>query len=89
MGAEPVRTCAGCRERRPQGALIRVAERPDGTVGTDPAGHGRWGRGAYVCGDPRCIEKALSSGGLRRALRLTRDLPEGLRVELLARVDRG
>jgi predicted RNA-binding protein YlxR (DUF448 family) len=56
----PRRTCIGCRQVRPQAGLIRLVRRVDGTVVSDPTGHGR---GAYVCPDPRCLERAVKRLG--------------------------
>jgi predicted RNA-binding protein YlxR (DUF448 family) len=97
MGQVPIRTCAGCRTRRPQSELLRVVKAPDGTVGPDPrqidAGartRGRApGRGAYVCFDRSCVHEAFRSGRLRRTLRCDDVLPEGLREELLRRAGSG
>jgi predicted RNA-binding protein YlxR (DUF448 family) len=86
MGPGPIRTCVGCRRRRPQGDLVRVVRRPDGSV-TGPAPSGAPGRGAYVCFDPACVREAISSGRLRRGLRHEGPLPPGLEEELLRSVD--
>jgi predicted RNA-binding protein YlxR (DUF448 family) len=82
----PIRTCVGCRRRRPQGELLRVARRPDGSVHVD-AGRRGPGRGAYVCPDVQCVVRAIDSGGLRRALKHEGALPERLRVDLLATIE--
>ena len=79
MGDAPVRTCAGCRRKRPQSELIRVVRGPDGVVRLDQSSSGRKapgapvtgrapGRGAYVCADDPCVERALQTGALARAL---------------------
>jgi predicted RNA-binding protein YlxR (DUF448 family) len=69
MERVPIRTCVGCRRRRSQGELLRIARRPGGTVSVDVATGGRSpGRGAYVCADPACARRAVASGQLRRAL---------------------
>ena len=66
----PVRTCVGCRSRRPQADLIRVTVAPDGGIVVEGRGGGRaMGRGAYVCSNPPCVSRALKSGGMRRALK--------------------
>ncbi|HEX2234664.1 MAG TPA: YlxR family protein [Actinomycetota bacterium] len=84
MGAEPVRTCVGCRTRRPRAELVRVVRAPDGAVALERS-RGAPGRGAYLCADGRrCLEEALRSGRLARALRREGALPGGL-VEALAR----
>ncbi|HVL65467.1 MAG TPA: YlxR family protein [Actinomycetota bacterium] len=84
-GTGPIRTCTGCRARRPPEELIRVVRRPDGTVGI---GRGA-GRGAYVCRDRRCVERAWRSGALRRTLRVAGPLPDELREQLLRRGEEG
>ncbi len=62
----PRRTCIGCRQVRPKAELLRLVRQPDGTVGRDatPAG-----RGAYVCPDPACLERAIQPGRLAHAFR--------------------
>ncbi len=83
----PIRTCAGCRARRPQGELLRVSHRSDGVVAVDVDGSARSpGRGAYLCYDASCVEQALRTGRLRRALRLDGGLPEGIRSQLVETV---
>ena len=64
-------------------ALIRVLKTEDGRLVKDPAGKGN-GRGAYLCPDPVCLEKARKNHGLERSLKAV--LPDGfyerLREEL-------
>jgi predicted RNA-binding protein YlxR (DUF448 family) len=60
--------CAGCRERAPRSALLRIARAPDGTVRVDLTGHAP-GRGGYVHRRIACVEAAVARGGLARALR--------------------
>jgi uncharacterized protein len=65
----PVRTCIGCRIRREQHELLRLARTPDG-IRFDPDGR-LPGRGTYLCPDRACIDDAArrDAGALRRALR--------------------
>ena len=69
----PVRTCAVCRARRDQDAFVRVTI-VDGMITPDglPGASRRPGRGAYLCADATCAERALAREGLllRRALRI-------------------
>ena len=65
---QPERMCVGCRGKGEKRALLRIARRPDGTIVVDPSGRSA-GRGAYVHRDAACVESALASGGLFRALR--------------------
>jgi predicted RNA-binding protein YlxR (DUF448 family) len=64
----PIRTCVGCRQRRPQRELVRLVRRPDGVVVRDADG-GTPGRGAYVCVEVVCLERALKGGRLAQTLR--------------------
>ena len=69
----PIRTCVGCRERRPQAMLARLAidgaeKRP--RILVDQAGK-MPGRGAWLCAaHPDCLAKALLKGRLARALKV-------------------
>src|SRR5687768_7947834 len=83
----PLRTCAGCRRRRPQAELIRVARSRAGklVLGPPSGGSRSSGRGAYVCPVESCIEQALG-GGLRKVLRYEGSLPGDLRERLLERI---
>jgi len=64
---EPVRTCAGCRQRGAKSGLVRVTRTPEG-VRVDRAQRAP-GRGAYLHADAACCEAALKRGALARALR--------------------
>lgn len=75
----PLRTCAGCGAKRPKREMIRVCARAGGEPALSPPGKAP-GRGAYLCPDARCLEKAWKTGGLARSLR-TR-MPERLLGEL-------
>ncbi|ACA59437.1 RNase P modulator RnpM [Candidatus Desulforudis audaxviator] len=70
----PLRMCLGCREMRPKKELIRVVRTPAGTVEIDPTGK-RPGRGAYVCGRESCVDQAVETRRLEKALK-TGVLPE-------------
>jgi predicted RNA-binding protein YlxR (DUF448 family) len=63
--------------------MIRLARAPDGTVRVRPDAPGR---GAYVCFDQACVEHAIRSGKLRKALRLEGAVPEAVVTELQGRI---
>lgn len=65
---EPRRTCVGCRTEREKQELRRVVRTPDGAVCVDSGGR-MPGRGAYVCPNPECLDRAVRSRALERALR--------------------
>ncbi|HZF07060.1 MAG TPA: YlxR family protein [Patescibacteria group bacterium] len=81
-GAEPIRTCLGCRRRRPKGAMLRLVRGADGCVSVDDTAPGR---GAYVCRDPECQERALKPARLAHAFRG----PSAAKTELIETVVSG
>jgi predicted RNA-binding protein YlxR (DUF448 family) len=58
---------------------LRIVRSPDGAVGIDETGRAA-GRGAYVCRANACLDRAISSGALGRAL--STRLPEDMRLAL-------
>ena len=63
----PMRMCVACRQMKPKQELIRVVRTPEGEVLSGVGGKIN-GRGAYICNDIACIEKAEKTGALGRAL---------------------
>ena len=63
----PLRMCTGCMEMKPKKELIRVVKSPDGEVSVDLTGK-KSGRGAYVCKNSECLEKAFKAKRLIRNL---------------------
>ena len=63
----PQRQCMGCRERKAKKELIRVVRCVDGTVSLDFSGKLN-GRGAYICPDAQCLQKAQKARSLERSL---------------------
>ena len=53
----PQRQCVGCREMKDKKSLLRVVKAPDGTISLDFGGK-KPGRGAYVCHDVACLQRA-------------------------------
>lgn len=68
--AEPLRMCAGCRERAPKKTLIRVVRTPEGELLLDARDKAP-GRGAYICRKAECLKKAKKSRALERALNIS------------------
>ena len=69
----PVRQCLGCNEHKPKVELIRVVRSPEGEISLDTRGK-KSGRGAYICHDVKCLNKARKSKRIDRALDVT--IPE-------------
>ena len=63
----PQRQCMGCRERKNKRDMIRVVRTTEGTVSLDFSGKLN-GRGAYVCPDAACLQKARKTRSLERCL---------------------
>ena len=63
----PQRKCVGCNEMKDKKVLLRIVRTPEGEVLLDKTGKAN-GRGAYVCPDKECIEKAVKQKSLERAL---------------------
>lgn len=63
----PMRMCVSCREMQPKKELVRVVRTPEGAVVLDASGRAN-GRGAYLCKKSACLEKAIKSRALERAL---------------------
>lgn len=62
----PMRTCIGCGVCKEKRELIRIVHTKDGQILIDRTGR-VGGRGAYLCDDPGCLEKALRRGSISRA----------------------
>ena len=63
----PLRMCTGCMEMKPKKELIRVVKTPEGEVTVDLTGK-KSGRGAYICRNIECLEKAFKAKRLSRNL---------------------
>ncbi|MCC6312817.1 MAG: YlxR family protein [Thermomicrobiales bacterium] len=60
--------CVACRGHDAKRGLYRIVRDSGGEVVFDPTGK-RDGRGAYLCDNPACWERALAGGILARALK--------------------
>ena len=77
----PQRTCVGCGRVTDKRSLVRIVRTPEGGVTVDPTGK-RSGRGAYVCATRECLQRAVRSGKLSKALEAA--VPEDVVTALLA-----
>ena len=82
----PQRQCMGCRERKEKRQLIRVVRKTDGSVCVDFSGKVS-GRGAYICPDKACLNKALKSKSLERSLEVA--IPEEVNGRLEKEMEQG
>ena len=63
----PQRTCSVCRTQKNKNELLRIVKNKDNIINVDETGK-QSGRGAYICYDIECIEKAKKSKKLDKAL---------------------
>lgn len=64
----PQRLCLGCRTLKNKRELLRVVRTPQGEIELDTSGK-KAGRGAYICPNTACWQKALKSKGFEKSLR--------------------
>ena len=68
----PVRTCIGCNCQKPKKEMIRIIRTPDGKIEIDKTGK-KSGRGAYLCGNVKCMDIAFRKNSLNKSLK--QDIP--------------
>jgi predicted RNA-binding protein YlxR (DUF448 family) len=64
----PQRTCVICREKKDKRTLTRIVRTLDNGIQIDPTGKMN-GRGAYLCDNVECWQKAATTDRLAQALR--------------------
>ena len=76
----PQRTCLGCGEAKPKKELIRIVKQNDGNIFIDKTGKAN-GRGAYICNNIECLDKAIKSKRLDKSfeLEISNEIYESLR----------
>lgn len=65
MKEMPKRTCIGCNEIKLKKELIRIVKNKEGQIFIDKTGKAN-GRGAYICDNIECLEKAIKTKRLER-----------------------
>lgn len=69
----PLRQCIGCRQMKAKSELVRIIKTPDNEIYLDKTGKMN-GRGAYICLDSDCYNKAVKSKGIEKSLKMA--IPE-------------
>jgi len=64
----PQRTCAACRQVKNKREMVRLVRTPGGNIAIDISGK-KEGRGAYLCRDRACWEKAMKGKQLEHAFK--------------------
>ncbi len=68
----PKRTCIGCNETKEKKELIRIVKNKEGDIFVDKTGKAN-GRGAYLCDNKECLEKAIKTKKLERTFETSID----------------
>lgn len=75
----PQRLCLGCNISKDKRELIRVVKTKEGDIFLDKTGKAN-GRGAYICNNSDCLEKAIKAKRISRALSC--EIPEQIYNQL-------
>lgn len=81
----PLRMCLGCQEMKPKKELVRVVKTAkENEIKIDLTGK-LSGRGAYVCKNPECLEKAYKAKRIEKALEhsVNSEVYDALRKEIM------
>lgn len=65
----PLRMCLGCLEKKPKKELIRVVKNNENVISLDRTGKSP-GRGAYICINVACLEKAVKGKHFEKAFEI-------------------
>ena len=79
----PMRQCIGCGEMKPKKEMIRVIKTAEDEIILDTTGR-KNGRGAYICPESKCMQKAIKCKGLERSFKMPipKDVYEMLTKEM-------
>lgn len=80
----PQRKCIACQERDSKKGLIRIVKTKEGEVFLDPTGKAN-GRGAYICKDVECLNRAIKTKALNKAFKM--EAPDSLYENLLKELE--
>ena len=84
MKQKPQRTCMGCNTKKDKQDLIRIVKNKDGEISIDKTGK-KEGRGAYICDNIQCLEKAIKSKRIDKIfdMKISEEIYEKLRGVIL------
>ena len=79
----PLRKCIGCGEMKDKRILVRIVRNKEGEISVDLTGK-KPGRGAYICKNADCLNKAQKAKRLERAFSaaIETEIYDALRSEL-------
>ena len=82
----PQRTCSVCRAQKNKNELLRIVKNKENIMKVDETGK-QPGRGAYICYDMECLEKALLDflQNETDSLRLSEEYAAAIRIPKILR----
>ncbi len=84
MKKTPERMCAVCRVHKDKRELTRIVKTKEGEIFIDDTGK-KNGRGAYICKDVVCIEKAQKTKAFERSFKVS--VPSEVYDKLIGEAD--
>ncbi len=66
----PLRQCIGCGEMKSKKEMVRILKTESGEILLDATGRMN-GRGAYLCPNMECFQKAVKGKGIDRSFKMT------------------
>lgn len=68
----PQRTCIGCNIKKDKSEFIRIVKDNQNNISIDRSGKAE-GRGAYICDNIDCLEKAIKSKRIEKSFKMQID----------------
>lgn len=68
----PQRTCIGCNEKKDKKDFIRIVKDNENNISIDRTGKAN-GRGAYICDNIECLEKAIKNKKIEKSFKMSID----------------
>ncbi|MEG0251847.1 MAG: YlxR family protein [Christensenellaceae bacterium] len=68
----PIRMCVACRTSKPKAELLRMVKNHEGRLVFDKNDKAE-GRGAYICADMKCLDRAYKTKILGKTMKTTID----------------
>lgn len=68
----PQRTCIGCNDKKDKKDFIRIVKDNENNISIDRTGKAN-GRGAYICDNIECLEKAIKNKKIEKSFKMAID----------------
>ena len=65
----PQRSCIGCNCKKNKNELIRIVKNNENVISIDKTGKAN-GRGAYICNNIECLEKAIKNKKIEKSFKM-------------------